>query len=178
LPIKRTRWRNLQTVWAPPDGLVAPHASGTLVRITDPSDLIQWGQMMRHSGGRYRKWVVDTPIWAFLTFIDVNGKPFVTVHAKKVEWWCRTHPDDALAVERWPWGFGPCPVDEDGKAQFWVPSTAYESLAWRYRESTVMLGDEEFVIMAAGHRDADPLLESERVLLDKWYQEVRTDRAS
>jgi hypothetical protein len=134
--------------------------------------------MMGHSGGRYRKWVIDTPIWHFYTFLNEKGRPYVTVHAKNVEWWWRRHPDDSMAAMRWPWGYGPCPVDADGKAAFWVPSTTYDNLSWRYRESTIMVNGEELVIMAAGHRDADPLLPNEEVLLDQWYQKVRSDNAT
>jgi hypothetical protein len=164
-------WKNLQTIWTPPKSRDKMEEL-YLVRITDPEDLVTWGKYMGHSGGRYQKWIVDNPIWAFLTFIDPKGYPHVTIHLKQSAWFNRFHPDDAMAVTDWPWGFGPGPVDTNGKAQFWVKSTEYEGEDKTFGQDcdiTLPDSDIRWVIMRTGHVDGDPLWLEEEDLVSDWF---------
>ena len=160
-------WKNLKTIWTPP-----AHPEIHLVKIIDPDDLVTWGKYMGHSGGRYQKWICDTPVWHFLTFIDAEGHPHVTIHAKDTKWWGRAHPDDDEAIHQWYWGFGPGPTDKAGKARFWIPSQSYERIDKNYRQVVNIDGHKCF-LMGVGHRDLDPLWEGEKALVDQWYVEAR-----
>ena len=166
-------WKNPKVLWVPPD---EPDIS--LVRITEYEDLLLFGKYMCHSGARYQKWIIDTPIWHFYTFLDHDGYPHVTIHAKEAEWWGRAHPDDADAVteRQWDWGFGPSPRNKQGKARFWLQSTTYDRYDKHYISNCLVDG-KVVIIMAAGHRDADPLWEEEKKLVDAWYETVRLGNA-
>lgn len=161
------RWKSPKTLWVPPE-----HPDIALVKITDPDDLVTWAKHMGHSGGRYQKWVIDTPIWHFLTFLDAEGFPHCTIHAKDREWWGKPHPDDAQATDgSWYWDTTG-PVDKAGRSRFWVPSTLYEGRDKVYTE-TCLIDGVEVVIMATGHRDNDGLWPKEKALVDLWYETVR-----
>ena len=163
-------WKNLKPLWSP-----TGRKDLTLVKIIDPDDLVTFGKYMNHSGGRYQKWICDTPIWTFLTIVDNDGWPHCTIHAKDREWAGRDHPDDAEAATVMFWRGKP-PLDTHGRARFWVPSTLYDNHSKRYHE-TCLVDGREVIIMAAGHQDADPLWPVEQQLIDQWYETVRMNDA-
>ena len=152
-PWPKPRWLSRNVIWSLPD-----YPAVRLVRISTRADLNLWARLMGHSGARYDKWVIDERIWHFLTFLDENDNPHVTIHAKDVAWLDRKHPDDRFAVreQAWPYGYGPAPLDSENRARLWLTSTLYDNVSKRY-PYPVMLDGKACVIMAAGHRDADPL---------------------
>lgn len=161
-------WVDPTPIWVPPE-----HASVTLTHITNPDDLATWGKYMGHSGARYQKWAIDTPIWVFLTFLDADGWPHVTIHLKEEEYLFRSHPDDkfALSDKQWKWGYTRGPVHQGGIAKFWLHSTLYDSISALF-DRPVLFNNKRMVVMAAGHVDRDPLYPRERYLVNDWYQSV------
>lgn len=161
-------WEDPKIIWTPPD---YPHVA--LVKITTPHDLTMWAMYMGHSGARYQKWAIDTPIWDFYTFLDEEGWPHVTIHAKNTEWLYKAHPDDgqAMGENKWEWGFGPSPRDLTGKAKFWLRSTLYDSVDLMF-DRPCIVDNKRVVIMGAGHRDRDLLWGGEKKLVQEWYDTV------
>ena len=160
------KWHNLKTLWVPPE---YPHIK--LVAIENTKDLVTWASYMGHSGARYQKWVIDTPIWHFYTFLDEEGWPHMTIHAKDRRWWNISHPDDDAATYAWPWGLGPSPIDKEEKAKYWLPSTAYEDVDKKYNRPCYV-DNTLVVLMGVGHIDKDPLTDGEETLMDEWYSSV------
>ena len=166
-------WKDLQLVWTPPD-----YPEYGLYHITHPDDLVSWAHYMGHSGARYQKWAIDTPIWAFLTFLDEERHPHCTIHLKEERWLYTDHPDDADALSlKVPWPLGdPSARDANGKAKYWFSSTLYDRVDKRYRKPINFKG-ARMVVMSAGHRDGDPLWTGEEMLMNQWYATVRGKNA-
>ena len=123
------------------------------------------------------KRIEHPPIWHFLTFLDEEGYPHATIHLKDREWLYKKHPDDGKSEEPdATWLFAPSPVDESGRARWWVNSTTYDDVDFDYNKPIMFLGNE-CVIMGAGHRDKDHLFTGEKRLLDLWYEQVKVPGA-
>ena len=159
-------WRNPKTIWVPPE---QPHIK--LVAIDNADDLVTWASYMGHSGARYQKWIVDTPIWHFYTFLDAEGWPHMTIHSKDKEWLFKEHPDDSLSWRGWPWGLAPGPTEANGTARYWLPSTAYDDVDKEYNRPCFVDG-KLVVLMGVGHIDKDKLTPGEHKLMDDWYSSV------
>lgn len=159
-------WTDPEVLWR------SKECDATLVRITNPDDLVRFGAWMGHSGGRYQHWAIDRGIWHFMTLLDSNGAPHCTLHGKDAAWYKCSHPDDTKALCQWPWGFGPSPVDRKGRAKFWLPSTMYDAKPRVPFDKPIILDNKEVLLIGVGHRDCDPLLPSERRVLMEWYDDA------
>ena len=166
---KPPEWKAPAVVWRPPD-----NPDITLVQITEPEDLWAWGAYMGHSAGNYQKWAIDTPIWAFLTFLDGEGWPHCTIHLKEKQWLYKRHPDDDKADMLGLYRHGPV-QDEDGKVKYWPPSTTYDDVDPLYRYP-IDFGGRVMAVMDAAHKDKDYLWPPERALVDAWYATVKIER--
>lgn len=166
--VLKGQWEAPELIWE------TPIKGVRLVRIRTPHDLVLWGSLMGHSGGRYQKWVCDTPIWQFFTFLDEDNFPHVTIHAKSLLWFFSAHPDDKYAIHarEWTWGYGPAPQDDRGQARFWLPSTSYESFDKDY-PAPIRVNTHRLRIMSAGHTDRDKLRPAEQELVKMWYGMVK-----
>ena len=161
-------WKDPKILWEPP-----AFPGVALVEITNVHDLLMWGMYMGHSGARYQKWALDTPIWKFLTFLDQDGWPHVTIHLKDEDYLYKRHPDDTYAMDErhWRWGYTPGPQDKNGHQKFWLLSTLYDDVDMHYSRPVIVDG-KRYVVMGAGHRDKDYLWGGERKLVDQWYNMV------
>ena len=157
----------MKSIWTPPD-----HPEIGLFHITNAKDLVTWAHWMGHSGARYQHWAIDVPIWHFLTFLDKEGYPHCTIHLKDTEWLYRKHPDDDKALAELDWdGWKPSAQDKDGKAKWWLKSTAYEHVEFKYPRP-VRFNGKVCAVMGAGHRDRDPMWMGEEFLFSMWYNDV------
>lgn len=86
--------------WQAPE-VIWEHDGYRLVRLTNPDDLITLGRLMGHCAGWHQFWA-RTGMWGFLTFLDSDDVPHVTIHLKDAEWYTpgygegRKHPMDGV----------------------------------------------------------------------------------
>lgn len=166
-PLAPPEWEGLERVWTPPE-----HPDIGLYHITKAADLVTWAQWIGHSGARYQKWAIDTPIWHFLTFLDKEGYPHCTIHLKDLSWLYRAHPDDDKALHHDAWdGWKPSVQRADGRARWWLKSTLYDDVDREF-DRPVKFKGQVCAVMGVGHRDKDRLLKGEHYLFQLWYNDV------
>lgn len=172
---KRPRDRRKVIVGAWPKASVQWHdeeTNRTLIRITDPDELMQFGHVMGHCAGAHTKYACITPIEHFLTIIDAEGKPHGTLQLKDVEWYRKSHPDDDLIHTR-PRNIYHTRAGEQlgpllsggyakGDETHYFKSTAYDYKSKSMTEPVFVDGHVAFVILCADY-------ESYTVSRDPWH---------
>jgi len=94
--VKRNRdLRKDGVAWKDPVVLHEFPDSWKILRLIEPEDLKQLGDIQQHCSAAHTFWVKDNPITYFFVLVDEVGVPKLTLHAKQLKWFCKRHPKHA-----------------------------------------------------------------------------------